>query len=315
MANASSATHSHMRTRVEMPSSLLSLAESQSGVLTVEQLGQLPIGTVRRLRTEWHRLSRGLWCIRQPDWTTAVSAGLLRGGPTSVVGGSAALHLLGLQQGAPETITVWVPSTATPPMVVRGWTVVFRRGHRQSMGNPRRTTVEDALLDSAVELDADSLVAVVARSFSERRSTPDRLLASLSRRQRLRHRQTVEDLCSVAGRGIESVLEWRYQERVERRHRLPTPERQVGLQAGTRVDGLYREFGLVIELDGRRFHDVSKDMVRDNRHVLLHRVDTLRYGWHAVTTDPCAVAAQVAQALTARGWKGHLRLCPNCPTT
>ncbi|MEO7589210.1 MAG: hypothetical protein ABIS84_14425 [Arachnia sp.] len=163
------------------------------------------------------------------------------------------------------------------------------------------------------ELDEDSLVATLARALTERRTTPGRLLALLSSRQRIRHRSVIEDLCGVAGQGIESVLEWRYLERVEQRHRLPKPERQASLGDRARIDGIYREFNLAIELDGRSFHDAPKDMVRDNRHVLQHGVDTLRYGWHAVTSDPCAVAAQVARALTARGWRGGLRRCPECP--
>jgi len=40
---------------------------------------------------------------------------------------------------------------------------------------------------------------------------------------------------------------------------------------------------------------------------------TLRYGWHAVTRDPCGVAAQLATALRPRGWDGVLRRCRRCP--
>ena len=115
------------------------------------------------------------------------------------------------------------------------------------------------------------------------------------------------------GYGIESVLERRYLDRVERRHRLPALERQARLDGRARIDGLYRELGLAVELDGPQFHDATMDMSRDNRHVLHSSVDTLRYGWQAVTTQPCAVAAQVAQALTTRGWSGHMRSCPECP--
>lgn len=301
-----------MHSRVDLPEHLLALAVRQQGILHHTQLTELPPGSIRRLRGGWVSLTNGLFCLQEPTWFSAAWAGLLRGGSGAVIGGAAAAHLLGLQQRAPTNITVWVPTTSKPRLVVGPWTVVFRRGERRGIGSPTRTLVEDTTLDSASEMDEDSLVATLARALTERRTTPGRLLALLSSRERVRHRPVIEDLCGVAGQGIESVLEWRYLERVERPHRLPAPERQAGLRAGTRVDGLYREFGLAIELDGRAFHDASKDMVRDNRHVLQHGVDTVRYGWHAVTSEPCAVAAQVAQALTARGWRGDLRRCPEC---
>ena len=302
-----------MRSRVEMPAAVSALAELQAGVLTTAQLNQLSLGSFRRLRSDWRRLSRGLWCVTEPTWSSATWAGLLRAGPDSAIGGAAALHLLGLQQSAPSNITIWVPTTSTPRLVIEEWTVLFRRGNRRALGRPSRTNVEDAVLDSAAELDEDSFVAITSRALSERRTTSSRLLAALSFRERLRHRSVLQELCGAMGDGIESVLEWRYAERVERRHRLPALERQVLLDGRARIDGLYRDFGLAVELDGRQFHDAAKDMSRDNRHVLEHAVTTLRYGWHAVTAEPCLVAVQVAQALKTRGWDGHLRSCPECP--
>lgn len=304
-----------MRTRVDVPTHLLALAASQGGVLTTAQLNQLPMETFRRVRADWHRLSRGLWCLTDPTWSSAAWAGLLRAGRDSALGGAAALHVWGLQQSAPNAIMIWVPTTSTPRLVVHDWTIQFRRGHRRGMGTPSRTNVEDAVLDSAAGLDEDSFVAITSRALSERRTTPARLLAALSFRERLRYRCVIEELCGVAGKGVESVLEWRYAERVERRHQLPALERQARLDVRARIDGLYRGFGLAVELDGRHFHDPTKDMNRDNRHALEHGVTTLRYGWHAVTAEPCLVAAQVAQALKVRGWDGHVRRCPDCPVT
>ena len=141
-----------------MPAALSALAELQAGVLTTAQLNQLSLGSFRRLRSDWRRLSRGLWCVTEPTWSSAAWAGLLRAGSDSALGGAAALHLLGLQQSAPTIITVWLPSMSKPILVVRNWTVVFRRGERRKMGNPPRTNVEDTVLDSTAELDEDSFV-------------------------------------------------------------------------------------------------------------------------------------------------------------
>ena len=302
-----------MRTRIDMPDHLLALGAEQAGVLHRAQLTGLPTGTIRRLRDGWVVLGNGLFCLQEPTWSSAAWAGLLRGGETSVLGGAAASFLHGFLLSAPRSITVWLPTTSKPQFTVGDWTVVFRRGERRGIGRPTHTNVEDTILDSAGEVGEDSIVAVIARALTNRRTIPGRLLEALSFRKRLRHRSVIENMCGAAGQGIESVLEWRYKERVEQRHKLPALERQALLGGHARLDGIYREFNLAVELDGRQFHDASKDMLRDNRHLLLHSVDTLRYGWHAVTTQPCLVAAQVVQALNARGWNGRSRRCRDCP--
>lgn len=303
-----------MHTRVDFPDHLGALAASQAWVVTSDQLSELSLGTLRRLRKDWRHLSRGVWCLREPTWESVAWAGLLRGGESAVLGGAAAAHTDGLLPRAPATICVWVPPHASVSGMEWGpWVVKFRRGERRAWGHPPRTRPEDTVLDSTRELDADSVIALAARALTERRTTRERVLEALSRRQRVSHRSSLEELCSVAGEGIESVLEWRYLERVERRHRLPTLARQARLDGVARLDGLYREFGLAVELDGRAFHDVTADMGRDNRHALTHGITTLRYGWQAVTTQPCVVAAEVARALNIRGWTGRSRRCRDCP--
>ena len=278
-----------MYTRASLPAHLLALADHQSGVLHHTQLTELSTGTLRRLRDEWVVFGNGLFCVRSPAWSSAAWAGVLRAGTGSVIGGVAASHLHGFQQCAPNKITVWVPGSSKPSLSIENWTVVFRRSCRRGLGTPLRTHVEDTLLDSAAELDENSLVSIASRALSERRTTPARLLAALSSRERVRQRCVLQELCGAMGDGIESVLEWRYAERVERRHGLPALERQARLGGRERLDGLYREYGLAVELDGRQFHDAAKDMVRDNSHALVHGVETLRYGWFAVTAESCLV--------------------------
>ncbi|NLE98730.1 MAG: hypothetical protein GX596_12205 [Propionibacterium sp.] len=113
-------------------------------------------------------------------------------------------------------------------------------------------------------------------------------------------------LCATAG--IESVLEWLFLRDVLRPHGLPEPRRQASTEAG-RVDCLYDEFGVVMELDGLRDHqDGSRDMFRDNEHVLAGR-KALRFGFTAVARDGCRAAAQVARGLRKAGWQGRMRSC------
>ena len=88
--------------------------------------------------------------------------------------------------------------------------------------------------------------------------------------------------------------------------------RQDQRLAGTRFDGTYPDHGLVVELDGREFHDAVRDRLRDNRTVLTLGWTTLRYGWSDVLKEPCRVANEVGLALRQRGWKGRVGTCPRC---
>jgi hypothetical protein len=127
------------------------------------------------------------------------------------------------------------------------------------------------------------------------------------------------DLLADAGAGVHSALEHRYLSRVERAHRLPAAGRNEAEPdgAGGRVyrDLRYRPWRLVVELDGRGSHPAElgfRDRRRDNRVVTAGDLP-LRYGWHEIADDPCGVAAEVAQVLSARGWTGRPRRCgPGC---
>lgn len=302
-----------MYAKQPFPPSLLLLAQQQHGVLTTQQMASVPRAVVRRHAQTWLQLGRGIYCLTEPTWFSAAWAGILRAGPASSVGSLAAAHLSGLHDEEPHEICVWLPETVSKPgMGVGPWRIRFRRGTRVGVGSPPRTRIEETLLDSAWDLDEDSTVALFTRALAQRTTTAPRILAAAEERIRARHRTTVRALCDATANGVESVLEWRYLERVERQHGLPAAERQV--QAGRhRLDALYREFNVVIELDGRAFHDAGRDMRRDNTNAVQYGITTLRYGWHAITSSSCDVARQVAQALGQRGWTGSLRRCVQCP--
>lgn len=78
------------------------------------------------------------------------------------------------------------------------------------------------------------------------------------------------------------------------------------------IDVQYERFQLIVELDGRLGHELHRDHRRDNASTVLG-YSSLRYGWVAVTTTPCAVAAEVAATLTRHGWRGQPQACgPLC---
>jgi len=102
---------------------------------------------------------------------------------------------------------------------------------------------------------------------------------------------------------------------VERAHELPRGSRQA--RSGDRRhlrDVEYKEYGVVVELDGRIGHTGMgrfRDMWRDNSATVEDRV-TLRYGAADLYGRPCAIAGQVASVLARRGWRGCPSRCDRC---
>ena len=290
------------------------LAAAQAGVLTTRQLEAHGITRhgLARLARDWQRVGNGLYLTGPAAWESAAWAGLLRGGSSAVLGAEGAAYLHGAMRDAPGVLRVWARHRHDD-LTVGEFQVRFLRGVRTGRGHLPRTTLEESLLDISDHSTEDEAVAAVTGALALGRTTGPRLLAELDGRHRVRHSATLRLLCSAAARGIESALEWRFQQRVLTPHRLPVPDRQVQRSAG-RVDVLYDRESLVIELDGMRDHSVwSKDMMRDNEHLLVDGLITLRYGWYAVERASCEVALQVAQALRSRGWPGPAATCRRRP--
>jgi len=119
--------------------------------------------------------------------------------------------------------------------------------------------------------------------------------------------------------GTCSVLERGYLARVELAHGLPPGRRQApGRTARGRVyrDVDHDRFGLVVELDGRLFHETAAqrdlDLDRDLEAALDHRL-TVRLGWGQVFDRPCRTAGRLETLLRRRGWEGSAVRCgPGC---
>ncbi|HEY0935691.1 MAG TPA: hypothetical protein VGD91_18330 [Trebonia sp.] len=107
---------------------------------------------------------------------------------------------------------------------------------------------------------------------------------------------------------------------MQRAHGLPEPARQARFRQPDGSNGYrdrcYPEYGgLVIELDGKRFHPEERrgrDRTRDNQAAVTG--SRLRYGWDDVTRRACETARQQAGALRHRGWAGALRAAPRITT-
>ncbi|MDF1489887.1 hypothetical protein [Tessaracoccus caeni] len=265
-----------------------------------------------RVTSAWARVTPGLYLSTPPTFESAIWAASLYSGPNGVIGSSAAAYLAGALRDPPSEIVVW-DHTRHQPIQVGRWATRYRRGARSGRGAPARLPVEQSLIDVARDSGLVDTMDAVSRALARRITTPERLLAELERHQRVRHSTHIRAMCSVGKAGIESALEWLFDESVIIAHQLPTPRRQAMSEEG-RIDCHFDAFRVIAELDGMRDHcEWSKDMLRDNAHALRLDATTLRYGWHAVLRQPCLVASQLAEALVRRGWQGDPGRCRRCP--
>ncbi|GEE01064.1 hypothetical protein nbrc107696_15100 [Gordonia spumicola] len=222
--------------------------------------------------------------------------------------------------GAPIHIAVCAHRKVTR----RPGVVVHRRAtfaeDVQAVSLPR-IRLEEAILD--VASSARTVVAAVgclSEWIGGRRTTADRLIGALSRRARIPQRALIHDLLGDLRDGACSVLEHSYFLNVERAHGLPTPVRQSPTEAGRHGfrDLTYPQWGLVIELDGRAFHDSPADRDRDMERDLDAAVDgglaTLRAGWGQGCVRPCQTAVKVGRLLNRLGWTDRAHPCgkPDC---
>lgn len=169
------------------------------------------------------------------------------------------------------------------------------------------------LLDTAVYFD--DAVGWITRAFQRNLTNEANLRRAVATRKKLRWRDRLDEVIPMAVAGTHSPLEYRYDRDVERAHGLPPARKQVPFTKpdGTRGfrDRYYADYGLIVELDGKRGHDEDHrdhDRRRDNAATATTGA-TLRYDWGDVTRTQCETAAQVHAALRKRGYAGKLKLC------
>jgi Transcriptional regulator, AbiEi antitoxin len=299
------------------------VVDRQEGVLTREQA--LRAGLSRRLiegRLEsgrWQRLHRGVFVtFSGPVPRAALLWGaVLRSGENAVLSHATAAEMWKLSDEPSSSIHVSVPKQSGS-LVIPGLVLHYSSrlpGARHPARLPPQTTLEETVLDLAdVSPTAEDAVAWAIKACQRRLSTPDRITAALAGRNRARWRRDLTDAITEVTIGVHSPLELRYLRDVERRHGLPRGDRQaVTTRRGARqyADVRYTEYGVVVELDGVMAHPAETrghDSRRDNANT-LDGFQTLRYGWVPVAYHACAVAREVADLLSHRGWQGTPRPC------
>lgn len=183
--------------------------------------------------------------------------------------------------------------------------------------SPPRMRYDEAALDVALaardELDA---IAAVARAVQGRHTTAARMGETLRARSRAPRRLFLEAVLADVAHGTCSVLEREYVVRVERPHGLPAGQRQ--LRAGTISGVVYRDNAfddLLIELDGRLFHDTAEQRDRDHERDLdaaVARRGSVRLTWGQVVGRPCSTASKLSVVLERHGIRGGRPCGPAC---
>jgi hypothetical protein len=322
--------------RIRLPSDCVELLDRQHGVLARWQaplcgLDQSAIDAMLRAG-RWQPLYRSVYAAFTglPSRDAILWAAVRRCGPTATLSHHSAAELDGLADGAAAQIHVTIagqlrftvsdgtPNLGLPRIAVHRSKRIEAARHPARL--PPRTRIEETALDlTQVAATLDAALAWLAAACGRRLTRPELLRQAIEPRSRLRWRAELSAALDDVSSGAHSILELRYIRDVERPHGLPTAIRQTRVRTGSRtryLDNLYKEFGLVIELDGRAAHpadDRWRDIHRDNS-LSGGGLGTLRYGWADVTSRPCQTAQEIADVLRTRGWSGQLARCPSCPS-
>jgi very-short-patch-repair endonuclease len=312
-----------MRWRGQLQSQfrVISREQAREAGFTEKAIGwQLRSGT-------WQRLHRGAYATftGDPSREARLWAAVLWAGPGAVLSHETAAEIHGLIDKPAGPVHITVPDGRRPG---RGGTrgVVIHRSRClvpewQPPWQLPRTTVEDTVLDLvAAARTFDDAYGWISAAVGRRLTSSLSLGKTLAARPRMRWRGWLTDALTDAADGVHSPLEHHYVRGVERAHGLPAARRQARLRdgSGTRyLDNLYEEFDVCVEVDGVAAHPAEgrwRDTRRDNAN-LLGGTQTLRYGWPDATENRCRTAAEIAEVLRRRGWKGTLRACgPGCKT-
>jgi hypothetical protein len=304
-----------------LPSAAIAWAERQSGVLTRAQLisfGLHDSQLARLVRQQvLRRLDRGVYIfgVLEPTWQQYAWAAILLGGRSARLIGASAAVFEGLVD---PSLPILLSVDSTSGLTSRPWLTVVRQRSTarpsRSLAAPPRTLTEDTVLDLCAAASNEAAVIGFLTLSIPRLTNSRRLARALERRSRIAHRRLIADVVAETAIGVQSPLEFRWIRQVERPHRLPVPTRPYQLPSGAVADGAYEEFRVLLELDGRRYHDGERRF-RDWRRDNLSSEDgwlTLRYGWLDTVVESCATAGNLIRVLRRRGYDGELARCTHC---
>jgi hypothetical protein len=167
------------------------------------------------------------------------------------------------------------------------------------------TTITRTLFDLAAVLRPRHLERAINEAEAQRPSDPLSLPHLIARYPQHRGVRTLKEILDQGTGTTRSELEVRFLEFIDA-HRLPRPETNSHLLirgAWIECDCLWREQGLVVELDGRAWHSTADAFERDrerDRAVNAEGFRTVRVTWRQLHESPEALALDLSDLLSPR---------------
>jgi hypothetical protein len=258
---------------------LARLATRQHGLVTRLQLQELgiPRGAIdHRLRAGGlHRIHTGVYALGYPSQAplARMMAAVLACGHGAALSHRSAAELWGFGPAWGGAVEVTVPGQRRPSGITVHRSLTLT-GNVVTCNRIPVTSVARTLIDLAELLDDRQLVRAV-NDARIRRLVRNEQLTALVARSRGRATSRLGDVLGL-GTPTRSVLEDRFLAFVEA-HGLPRPEVNQRV-VGHEVDALWREQRLVVELDGRAFHDGPAAFERDRER----DADLVAAGYHVM---------------------------------
>lgn len=286
-------------------------AAGQLGLITVAQARATGVGQDRLERDVWRgdleRMTPGVLAIAGVPWTweRRALAALLALGPDAVLSHRAAAHQLGFDGFGECPVEVTVPRgrSVRCPLAVVDTTAAIARIDRATVGRFPVTSAARTIIDlCSGGASATEVSAAIGSALRDGRSSE---LFLRTRLAALRGRRGVRLLDQVLkGPIAHSHLE-RVFLRLVRGAGLPAPSTQVIVQGERvmRVDAMWPDATLVVEVMGHRFHVTRVDLQRDAHR--RNELQELGYLVTELTTDdladrPAQSMGRVRRNLTAR---------------
>jgi very-short-patch-repair endonuclease len=274
------------------------LATAQHGVVSRAQLrhaGLTTAGIDNGVKSGRLLLvHRGVYAVghRPASHQARAMAAVLACGPGAALShrSAAALWQMGIRWRTPIEVSACSGHQIPGVMCHRCRAVEATREFGVPVTTPVRT-----LLDLAGSIDDDALVRAANEARLAGRLPPDELSELVERAPR-----RLQRLLAPSGAPTRSLFEDAFL-RFVRRYGLPLPEVNQRV-AGHEVDMLWRRERLIVELDGRAYHDeqaFERDRERDaDLQAAGHRV--VRVTWPRLTGAPAREAARLTTMLTTR---------------
>lgn len=316
---------------VPSPSAIEALLLDQNGVIArwqVLELGGTPSDIARRLRRrECARALPGVFVNHTGTltWRQRAWAAVLHYWPAALCGDSAARIIAGPgwrhhREEAAIHVAVDVSRNVQDVAGCRVQRLTRLEERVQWNRSPPHLRYDDAVIDLASRAGrALDSIAILADACQSRGTPARRLLDTLDQRQRVPNRAWLRNVLADVAEGTCSALEHGYLTRAERPHGFPAAHRNRAERIEGRAcyrDVDYDAVPLIVELDGRLFHDGTgrRDADLDRDLAKAAEAVTVRLSWGQVFERPCRTAARLQRLLHRQGWAGVLHPCSAaCP--